>query len=106
MPPAATPPEPAILDRRVLTGFIDWAVKGILGGLCVAVMAIATWAYNVEGRLVKHEQFEARITKIEGREDGYVKLAQDIAVLQTKLDAQDKQLDHITKLLEADAGRR
>ena len=89
----------------MITNFVDWALKGILGGLCVAVMSIATWSYNVEGRLVQHAEFESRISKLEARDDGYSKLAQDIAVLQTKLDAQDKQLDHITKLLEAEAGR-
>ena len=90
----------------MITGFIDWAVKGILGGLCAAVLAIASWAYNVEGRLTRHDTFDPRVAKLESKEDGYTTLALNLAVVQANLNAQGKQLDHITKLLEAEAGRR
>ena len=81
--------------------YVDWAVKGIVGALCTGFLATALWSFNTEARVANTEKFEVRIEHLEAKNDGMYKLAEDIAVLKTKLDAQDKSLDRIEKLLAA-----
>lgn len=81
--------------------YVDWAVRGLIGALCTGLIAIALWSFNTEARVANTEKFEARIATLEAKNDGMYKLAEDIAVLKTKLDAQDKSLDRIEKLLAA-----
>lgn len=81
--------------------YVDWAVKGIVGALCTGLLATALWSFNTEARVANTEKFEGRIASLEAKEDSYRKLALDIAVVQTKLDSQDRQLERIAKLLES-----
>ena len=88
---------------RISRDYVDWAVKGTLGGLCTGMFAIALWGFNTEYRVGNGEEFtsriEERVATLEGKNAGMYKLAEDIAVLKAKLDSQDKQLDRIEKLL-------
>lgn len=94
--------DPTSFDHRgTLIDWITWATRGTIGVLGTAVVAISLWGFNAESRIANAEKFDARIAKLEAREDNYTKLALDIAVVQTKLDAQDRQLERIAKLLEA-----
>ena len=100
--PSTQTDETEIRGVRVLTsGWVDWALKGIVSGLCAGMIVVLTWGMNTESRIDALETVLPRVAKIEEKEDGYHILAQDIAVLKAKLDSQDKQLDRIEKLLEA-----
>lgn len=92
--------DPVAEHHGTLIDWITWATRGLLGSLGVAVLAIAAWGFNAEARISDVEKLEVRLVKLEAKEDSYAKLALDIAVVQTKLDAQDRQLERIAKLLE------
>lgn len=94
--PADTHNEPTV---RLSRDYVDWAVKGIIGGLCVGLGAVALWGFNTEARVASTEKFESRIVVLEGKEDGYQKLRTDIEVVKTKLENQDEQLDRIEQLI-------
>ncbi len=96
MPPTADNAEPHV---RISRDYVDWAVKGIIGGLCVGLGAVALWGFNTEARVATTEKFEIRISALEGKEDGYQKLRTDIEVVKTKLENQDEQLDRIEQLI-------
>jgi len=93
--------DPTTEHHGTLIDWITWATRGLLGSLGAAVLALALWGFNAESRIASTEKFEVRLVKLEEKEDSYQKLALDIAVVQTKLDAQDRQLERIAKLLEA-----
>lgn len=103
--PDDTPTAPLRFTNGTLTNWIDWALKGTVGGLCAGLAAVATWGFDTEARMDNVERFDVRITKLEAREDGYQALQVDLAVMKTQLASQDKALDHITKLLEATSTR-
>jgi hypothetical protein len=90
-------PEP---QARRLQDWADWIIRLIVPALFSAAIAGIWWAADTENRISNLEKHEARIVAIEAKNDGMYKLAEDIAVLKTKLDAQDKTLDRIEKLLE------
>lgn len=89
------------LMNTIVTGWLDWAFKGLVGGIAAGLLAVAAWGFNAEARLATVEKFDPRIARLEAREDGYAALTTDLAVVKAQLVAQDKQLDHITKLLES-----
>lgn len=93
------PPDAVVTDKA--REYLDWAAKGVIGALCTGLIATALWSFNTEARVANTEKFEVRIASLEAKEDGYRKLALDIAVVQTKLDSQDRQLERIAKLLES-----
>lgn len=86
--------------HRRFQDWADWIIRLIVPALFSATIAGIWWAADTENRLSNVERHEARIVAIEAKNDGMYKLAEDIAVLKTKLDAQDKTLDRIEKLLE------
>lgn len=90
----------AAAPHRSLQDWADWVIRLIVPALFSATLAGIWWAAVTDNRLLNTEKLEVRIATLEGKNDGMYKLAEDIAVLKTKLDAQDKQLDRIEKLLE------
>ena len=91
---------PAEEPHRRLQDWADWVIRLIVPALVSATVAGIWWASDTEHRVSNVERHEARLVAIEAKNDGMYKLAEDIAVLKTKLDAQDKTLDRIEKLLE------
>lgn len=90
--------------QRRLQDWADWIIRLIVPALFSAAIAGIWWAADTENRVENVEArstgVETRLTAVETKNDGMYKLAEDIAVLKTKLDAQDKTLDRIEKLLE------
>lgn len=90
---------PAAPHRRI-QDWADWAIRLMVPALVSAAVAGIYWSANTENRVANVEKFEVRLAKLESREDGYNELTTGLAVLQAKMDARDKQLDRIEKLLE------
>lgn len=90
--------------------YIDWAVRGAVGGLCAGSLAVIGWGFQVETRIhdleQETDQDHSTLIALEAKETGYTELDKEIAVMQSKLDTQKEQIDHITKLLEAEASRK
>ena len=89
------------LHQGTVKDWITWATRGAIGALFTGLLATITWANDANNRLHDVEQNGARIAKLEARDEGFGALTTEIAVLKAKLDAQDRQLSHITQLLES-----
>lgn len=103
MPPVVEP----VTSR--MKEYVDWAVRGAVGGLCTGALALVVWGVDVQTRLhdaeLSNVDLISRVAKLETKQDGYQDLRTDIAVLKTQLDAQDKKFDRIEALLMSERGR-
>lgn len=93
--------KPITLDTDTVRDWVTWATRGAILSLFTMAGSFFMWAMNAETRLHDVEQSGTRISKLEANDAANMSLIVDIAVVKSKLDAQDKQLTHITALLEA-----
>lgn len=90
-------------DGSRVKEYVDWAVRGAVGGLCTGALAVVVWGFDVQTRLhdleVKASEASSNVAVLQGKEDGYQQLRTDIAVIKSQLDTQDKKYDRIEALL-------
>lgn len=88
------------LRTVLMPGWIDWAVKGMIVGCISGSFTLVSWGIQVDSRFQDIEQYESRIAALERKDDSYRQLVTEVAVMQSLLVAQGRQLDRLVARLD------
>ena len=83
--------------------YVDWAVRGLVAGLCAGGLSGLSWAITVDTRIHDLQAIGAanakNIQSLEEQEATAINVRVDLAVLQTQQADHSKKLDRIEALV-------
>lgn len=90
-------------DSDRFKDYIDWAVRGAVGGLCTGAIALVYWGVDIQTRLhdveVNDQHSSADISTLVEKQDSYQQVRVDLAVIQAQSMDNAKKLERIETLL-------